>query len=189
MVITFVSCEIPAPDADDYKRDALGRMVLRSDWTPRRPGPFWPILAVRKSAKSAPEILPPEEAASLVASGDARVEDPSALRDAVMEFASAARLTPTERRRYLAVAGAESKRRKAEAHRRIAERMGLVAGDDVDPRVVPVLLTTEEVADLLRMSADSVRRADGQSLPKSIRVGGRRLFKSEAILAMIGAAA
>lgn len=182
--IITIPVDVPAPGDDAYETDVLGRRVLRHDWRPKPPKDGWSIFGLVRGAKK-PEPITPERAAELVRSGEATIEDVAEMRRAIAAFRARVRMPASEYALYSRPAQEMDNRRKREAHVAICERMGLTPGDDVDPRVTPVLLTLEETADLLRVSTDTVRRQAGQSLPAPLRIGGRLLFRSEALLKML----
>jgi excisionase family DNA binding protein len=121
----------------------------------------------------------PEAAAGAIWSGGATISDPDAAERALGWLQEHARLRGAEQDRYRAPLTAQSAKWRADAlaaldTRRVA---ALPSGE--------ALLTPSEVCDLLRISARTLDRLQGQSLPAPVMIGGQRRFKLSALEALL----
>jgi hypothetical protein len=188
--VVVLPISVPEPRDDDLA-DVVGATITpkprvpKLGWSALEPEHGFPMFAVKKTAKSAPESITPEEAVRYVMEGAALDRD-GALA-AIEDLGRRAQYGSAKLRRYQAVVDAYDRRQRVERRRRALEKAGIESGDSVDPRNV-VLWTSEDVCSIFSISERTLARWDGVVIPRSIKLGGRRYWRMDSILARVEAA-
>jgi len=153
---------------------------------------YWPLFLLDQENGTKPKPVPPARAAELISAGDATLADRDAAFKAVVRLRDEARLIGTERAAYEAVIGAQDRRTRRARADRARATAGLLPDDEYGSveHAIPVqLFTMDDMVRIFRVDERTIRRWDGQAIPRGIRIGGVVRWKASAVLSMLERAA
>lgn len=187
----LVACAVEMPKPRKSRRSKAGRyrdiaeVISEQDTPEPAPEPtnycethddwYWPLYRVEE------EPICPLCAVPEVLEGSLTLLDWEGAVARLDDLAKAARMRGFAGAPYSAVLGAENARRVSEAVDRLTQRL---EGTEQLPWA-PELLSTEEVAAILRVDRQTVLRRAGQSLPAGVKVGGQWRFRADALAAWL----
>lgn len=178
------------PKRGDDTVDQLGRPEPEPEYTCPEHGPYWPLFGV--SGPEGVQTMCPVHLSDALLDGrvlpldmteDGRWASNPHPNVAVAELVKAAELMSEERRAYDRVLRVLNLIHRAAIRANtdsLVEELTERAGGSL-----PVYLTAEEVASLLRVTPKTVIRQAGHGLPASMQVGKKHLFRTTVILAHI----